>query len=472
MSDATDRRSTPPAEPGGGAVALDDWRRSLADARVRTARLRSQRRQVADLRGDVDVTALHELSLTYEELAVAEEELRVQNEELTRARAVIEAERERYRQLFLQAPVPYLVTDPHGRLIEGNQAATNLLGRRPDHLVGKPIVVFASAASRRRCRDVLHALNAGENSATTRFMIVRRSGSPVPVEATASASRTLQGVLVEIRWLLIDQRPRRRREASRRRRAEELEGLVALRTKELERTQRLKDHLVATVSHELRTPLAAIGGYAELLLIGLRGPLSDVQRSDVQRIQRACGHLARIVDDLLDYSRLAGKNLSFDIQDVCLEESLRGVVELIAPQASEANVSLDVDVPTRSTVVHADAERLRQIVLNLLGNAVKFTPPGGTVRLGMRVTETEAIVEVDDTGPGIPSAEREAIFEPFVRLRADGMIPGTGLGLAISREMAREMGGDVAVVGGTEHGSRFALRLPLSTRIAGHSQPG
>jgi signal transduction histidine kinase len=287
-----------------------------------------------------------------------------------------------------------------------------------------------------------------------------------PVRVTIAAARGLRGELVEIRWLLVDQRPRRRRAVARRRRAAELESLVARRTSELEHTQRLKDKLVATVSHELRTPLAAIGGYAELLLMDLRGVLTEAQRTDVQRIQRACEHLSKIVDDLLDYSRLAAQDLAFDIHDTALDESLRGVMDLIAPQAREKRPSVELLVPPTIGLVRADPERLRQIVVNLVGNAIKFTPAGGTIYVRAFASNAEGIVEVKDTGPGIRSSDRDLIFEPFVRLRPDAATPGAGLGLSISRRMARAMEGDLTVQPGSNGGSCFALRLPLSTALA------
>jgi len=443
---------------------LAEWERVIAAARERASQLRLPETQERGL------VALQELSLTHEELAVAEEELRTQNEELSLAHVLIDAERHRYRELFFAAPVPYVVTDRHGTVVEGNQALATLLRKRLDWLCGKPLIVFAKDISRRRIRNLIMRLNAGEDRATAR-VILALPDVAAPVRVTVTAARGVHGELVEIRWLLIDQRPRLRRVAARRRRAAELESLVARRTSELERTQRLKDKLVATVSHELRTPLAAIGGYAELLLMDLRGVLTEAQRTDVQRIQRACEHLAKIVDDLLDYSRLAAQSVAFDIHDTPLDESLRGVMELVAPQVREKRVSVEVSVPPTIGLVRADPERLRQIVVNLVGNAIKFTPAGRGIYVRAFARNAEAIVEVEDTGPGIRASERELIFEPFVRLRPDEATRGAGLGLSISRDMARAMEGDLTVQPGSNGGSCFELRLPLSTALAGNGHP-
>ncbi|MGH7620619.1 MAG: sensor histidine kinase, partial [Gemmatimonadaceae bacterium] len=144
---------------------------------------------------------------------------------------------------------------------------------------------------------------------------------------------------------------------------------------------------------------------------------------------------------------------------------MQAVMELVAPQAGERGITLDVATPPGTLVVRADPERFRQILLNLVVNAVKFTPRGGVVNVRARLTGPDVIVEVEDTGEGISPRDRESIFAPFVRLRP-GHAPGVGLGLAISRDMARAMGGDLSVDGNDGNdgndgiGSCFTLRLP------------
>jgi signal transduction histidine kinase len=144
----------------------------------------------------------------------------------------------------------------------------------------------------------------------------------------------------------------------------------------------------------------------------------------------------------------------------------------VSHQAGERGVTLTIAEPDASIVIRADPERFRQIVLNLVGNAVKFTPPGGTVNVQQSLTDHDVIIQVRDTGRGIPRENHEMIFEPFVRLPRDRLTPGTGLGLAISREMARAMGGDLTLSGDIDVGSCFELRLPLSTRLAGEGASG
>ncbi len=387
---------------------------------------------------------------------------------------MLNSERERYHHLFDHAPVPYFVTDEYGVIREANQTLGVLLGARRQRLIGKPFVTFMQDASRRRFRSTVTALNTDSETTTVALNIARNGAKIIRVEATAAVVRDVSGDIVEIRWLLVDRTRRTRAERRRRRQNAELGRLVAERTVELERAQRLKDQLLATVSHEFRTGLAAIGGYADLLEVGIRGPLSEPQLSDVRSIRRAYVHLAVLINDLLDYSRIAATGTSpkvrLDVTDIVLEDVVRSVSDMIAPQAQACGIALSVERPP-AIVVRADGERLGQILLNLLGNAVKFTPSGGRIQILSRATATDALVEVADTGLGVPDDKREEIFQPFVRL-GDSIVPGTGLGLAISRDLARAMGGDIVVDANDDCGSRFVLRLPRSTRFAGEVREG
>ena len=335
-----------------------------------------------------------------------------------------------------------------------------------DRLSGKPIVVFAQDASRRRLRNALRALGTTRESVMMTFNVRDRRGRLKRVEANASVMRDLGGKIVGSRWLILDRTKRARRERARRARAAELESLVAERTAQLRHEQALKDRLVATVSHEFRTGLAAIGGYAELLTLGVRGPMSNDQLTDVRRIAEAYGHLAHIVDDLLSYSKLTSGTLTLDVTEIVVADSMRAMLNLIGPQAQAKGIDVSIEGADTSLVVHADGERLRQIVLNLLSNAVKFTPPGGRIVIASRPEGEDVCIEVRDSGSGVPADKADEIFQPFVRLRSTAGESGTGLGLAISRDLARAMRGELTVTGAPERGSVFTLRLPRSTRFA------
>jgi PAS domain S-box-containing protein len=462
------RRSATPAS--SFALPIAYWQDELAKGRERTASFRVFPGDAEESRNAA--TPIDELLRTYEELSVAEEELRSQNEELFRAHQLAEGDREHYRDLFERAPVPYIVTDSRGVILQANHSAATLLRYRAERLLGKPFAVFTQDACRRRFRSTLIELRSASENVTIGLNIQARGSRIIPVEVTGAAGRDSRGAVTEIRWLLIDRRRRLRAERARRRRTAELADLVEQRTAELRHAQEIKDQLLATVSHEFRTGLSAIGGYADLLAMGVRGHLTDQQLGDIRNIQQAYGHLAHLLNDLLDYSRLAaGAGIHLDLTDVAVGDAVRSIAGLVAPQARSKGVAVQVgpaDGGANDVIVTADSERLAQVVLNLLGNAVKFTPSGGCVQVRWSTSATTADIEIIDSGPGIPAEKREAVFQPFVRLLRSPT-PGTGLGLAISRDLARAMGGDISVSDGPQGGSSFVLRLRRSTRFASDS---
>ena len=217
-----------------------------------------------------------------------------------------------------------------------------------------------------------------------------------------------------------------------------------------------------TMSHELRTPLNAIGGFTELLQLGLRGPLTPEQREDLGRIQRNKEMLLAIIGDILEFSRTDAGALSLRLESVAVAPLLRDVVELVGHQLGTKGVRLSLsDVPDHA-IARADRARLRQVVLNLLSNALKFTEAGGEVGVGAVVADGVVRIDVQDTGRGIDAEHLEAIFEPFVQLDASltRRAGGTGLGLAIARQLTAAMGGSLAVRSSIGRGSTFSLTLP------------
>ena len=230
-----------------------------------------------------------------------------------------------------------------------------------------------------------------------------------------------------------------------------------------------KSRFVATLSHELRTPLNAIQGHVHLLLLGIHGALADAQRDGLARVQRAERHLARLIDDVLDLARLESGRVTFTLADVPVADLVRDILPLVEGQADEAGLVLDVAPALASPlVVHADRERAGQVLLNLVGNAIKFTPGSGAEGAVGHVTLAAAAdgagrvtLTVRDTGPGIADTEQAVIFEPFVQVStgSEATRRSTGLGLAISRELARGMGGDLQGASTPGQGSTFTFTL-------------
>jgi len=241
---------------------------------------------------------------------------------------------------------------------------------------------------------------------------------------------------------------------------------LVLRTEAAEAANRAKSDFLATMSHELRTPLNAIAGYADIIELGIRGPVTDDQRDDLRRIKRSQRHLLSLVNDILNFARLESGRVDIAMNDVPVDEVLSEAETLVAPQLRARGLRFEVQHASPHDdgrlCVRADRDKLQQILVNLLNNACKFTPPGGNVTLTRDRVDGHVRIHVADTGRGISPLRQREIFEPFVQvdrhLTPDGD-QGIGLGLAISRELARAMSGDLTVESEEGQGATFTIAL-------------
>jgi signal transduction histidine kinase/DNA-binding response OmpR family regulator len=232
--------------------------------------------------------------------------------------------------------------------------------------------------------------------------------------------------------------------------------------KEAQIANNAKMDFLAAMSHELRTPLNAIAGYVDLLMMGLRGPLTQEQTADLARVALNQRHLASLIEDILNYARVDAGRIEYDIEPVNVNEAVSEVVGLLHGAYGSKGVRLDYAAIEPSAHALADPDRLRQVLINLLGNAVKFTPAGGTVTVRAGAAGEQVEIICRDTGVGIPREKLDAIFEPFVQVTRNTaeQRSGLGLGLTISRDLMRGMQGDLVVESELDRGSAFTLTLP------------
>jgi signal transduction histidine kinase len=240
-------------------------------------------------------------------------------------------------------------------------------------------------------------------------------------------------------------------------------GQLEERTAEAEHANRAKTEFLAAMSHELRTPLNAIVGYVDLLQLGVHGRLNDGQLQSVERVRRNSSHLLNLINDVLHFAQLRVDPVSLRREPVAVEVLLSETAAMVQPLAGAKRILFTAGPHDESAPVQGDPDRIRQILLNLISNAVKYTDEGGRVELATQVDGERVRIRVRDTGIGIPPDKQELIFDPFVQLRRSaggGLTDGVGLGLAISRHLARAMDGDISVESSPGGGSVFTLILP------------
>jgi signal transduction histidine kinase len=234
-----------------------------------------------------------------------------------------------------------------------------------------------------------------------------------------------------------------------------------------EEANRAKSDFLATMSHELRTPLNAIGGYADLLLDGIRGELTPAQRADVERIRRSERHLLSLINDILNFAKLEAGRVEYHVDELPVAPLVESLEELVRPQIDGKTLAYSQVLATRDLVARGDVEKVRQVLLNLVTNAVKFTDPGGCVCVECEGDDRHVRIRVRDTGRGIPPEQLPRVFDPFVQIereRTPKSQQGVGLGLAISRDLALGMGGSLTATSAPGEGSVFTLTLPRGWR--------
>ena len=377
--------------------------------------------------------------------------------EAVRARQLVEANEERYRFLADAIPVQVWTATLDGALDYVNHPTELYFGVPASQLIGDGWQSGVEPG------DLAQAgVRWAESLATgtpyqVEFRLRRADGVYRWHLSRATAQRSADGAM--LRWFGTNTDI----EAAKQHEAE----LTQL-TREATEASRAKSDFLAAMSHELRTPLNAIGGYAQLIELGVRGPVNAEQVEDLRKIQRSKDHLNTLVGGVLSFAKGGAGRIEIDAIDIDVGELLESVLDMIGPQLVERSLTLQRDAVPEGLALRADLDKTRQIILNLLANALKFTPPGGTITVTAAERGGHTVVAVCDTGIGVPEDKLDQIFEPFVQANRsiqarDG---GVGLGLAISRQLARAMEGDLTVTSVLDAGSTFTLTLPVGSPIA------
>jgi PAS domain S-box-containing protein len=383
--------------------------------------------------------------------------------------SALKVERERLVQVFRQAPSFIVVfRGPELRYEFVNEAYCQLVGDRK--LVGRPLLEALPEMRSQGFAELLgRVLATGEPwvGRATPALLQRTPGGELETryldmvfQALVEGDGTRSGVVAHgsdvTEQVMARHEVERLLAVSEAARADAEEARLAAET-----ANRAKSDFLAVMSHELRTPLNAIGGYTELLEMGIHGPVTEAQRTALTRIQQSQRHLLGLINEVLNHTRIESGRVNYRMTRVPLAASLAAAGSLIMPQVRHKELTYELTECPEALAVYADPEKLRQILLNLLTNSVKFTRPGGHIMVGCTTAGGMVSIAVSDTGIGIEAEKLSTIFDPFVQVNQLLTRPqeGVGLGLAISRDLARGMSGDMSVESERGVGSTFTLTL-------------
>jgi PAS domain S-box-containing protein len=393
---------------------------------------------------------------------LAQRQIRDLTERESGARMQAEAEH-RFRELLEAAPDAIIEVDQEGQIVLTNAATEKIFGYTRDELLGQSVEVLIP--DRLRNMHARHRAGFKAHPFTRPLGTVlhgrRKDGSPIPVEISLSPVQSKEGLYIIA--IVRDVTERTVVENRLRVLREEYTRELELRNEEIEQASRMKAGFMAKVSHELRTPLHTLIGFSELLAEQVKGPLNPAQKGYIDHITRDARHLLVLINEILDLTHIEAGKLALNRETLDLQSVVNDALSSFRPRFVSKSMAVSVHIP-EPVRVEGDRVRARQIMDNLLSNALKFTAAGGSVSVDVEFGGGFARVSVNDTGIGIPLADREAIFDKFHQLEPamSGFREGTGLGLAITKRLVEAHGGRIWLESEPGRGSRFTFTLPLS----------
>ena len=403
-----------------------------------------------------------------QDLHIHQEEVRVQNEQLVEMKRSLEQSRDRYVDLYDFAPISYITLDPNGLVLDINLTGSTLLGLERSRIIGAPFYFYVEESDRplfmthmRRCREEGY----GSEGVISEIRLVSRANhqffaqllSRPTVSEGGNGPATFRTAVTDMtEW----------------KRAQEEKRELAMKEQSARAAAEAKDRFMAILSHELRTPLTPVLAAVSALL-----GRSNVSRSDrpiLEMIRRNIELEARLIEDLLDITRITRNKLQLRVENVDMHVAIRDVLEMCAEEAHAKAMKITSELRARKAMVHGDPARLRQIIWNLLKNAIKFTPAGGLVVVRTSNPSPGRLsLQVSDTGIGIQPGLLGKLFSAFEQDEIDRRrYGGLGLGLTISKALVEAHAGTVSASSdGKGRGSTFTVDLPAAAMEAASASP-
>ena len=379
----------------------------------------------------------------------------------------------RFRDLLEAAPDAIFEVEHDGTIILLNAAAESMFGYTREELLGQLVEKLVPQAARSRHQQhragYAHKPSIRPMGAGLELLALRKDGSMFPVEISLSPIRSVQGhrVIAIVRDMTEWNKAKAEINALHLQftiSLTEANRQLEIRNREVERANRLKSEFLASMSHELRTPLHTIIGFSDLLAEELKGSLNETQKRFVEHIRNDSRHLLELISDTLDLSKIEAGRLTLNKEEFNVSEAIGGWIEKLRPLANQKRQAL-IEHYAAHLRVFADPLRLKEVIYNLVSNAIKFTPDLGTITIEARPAQGQTIFRVTDTGIGIAAAEHDAIFDKFYQLGSTtkGVREGTGLGLAITKNLVEMHGGQICVRSEPGIGSTFEFAIPAKS---------
>jgi PAS domain S-box-containing protein len=365
--------------------------------------------------------------------------------ERKKAEEALRESEEKYRELINTSLDGIISSGPQTRVIIWNQGAEKIFGYREEEMLGHSMMKIIPERDREKVGKRLALLNKPGTGKSANTIVegtgVKKDGSEVPIEISMT-SRELENTSIVTAII---------RDITVRKEAEE----------KLREIDKMKSEFLSNVSHELRTPLQSIGGFTKLIMNG-QVPDAATQQEFLQIIDREALHLGNLINSLLDMSRLEAGRFQINRKLIQVRDYIIDPVKSFYSLARDKNITLTENIPAQLPEMEADGERLRQVVINLLGNAIKFSDPGGNVNVKVEKQKDQLLFQVSDHGIGISEESKKHLFERFYRAEGEMVRGGTGLGLFISKQIIEAHGGRIWTESKLGEGSTFSFTLPLN----------
>ena len=356
---------------------------------------------------------------------------------LQHERELLKDSEARLRGIIEIMPIGLLILNEKGEIEFANQVISKLLGHKSNELVGSPLTAYLKGRGRQNSVEVLDDLRSRSGATGGEACLISKSGQERYVEINVGNHKTADG---------------------------NRELVTILDVTERIEIQKLRQAFVSMVSHELRTPLTSVMGFLSLIQIDALGAVSAELTEGAQAAERNIGRLIKLINELLDLEKLESGKLDLKVRNFLWSNVIHEAIAVVSVIAKERQIQIRVEDET-SSVASADPDRMIQVLVNLLGNALKFSPSGGVVFVRAAEHDDEYEIAVEDNGPGVPQSQQDAIFERFQQgnLEGEDVKEGSGLGLAICKAIIEQHGGSVGVRSEGGLGSRFWFRVPKIT---------